>query len=109
MLSDISLTSWREADDRSRVLQVIQPGLIGLIDGTLSTLAPIFAAAYVSGSRAAVLVGIAPAAGAGRRRRPARRGGRWSAGVGRARGRARPGPGGGNGATRGAITGVATF
>src|SRR5215216_6900504 len=65
MLSDISLTHWREADDRSRVLQVIQPGLIGLIDGTLSTLAPIFAAAYVSGSRAALLVGIAAALGAG--------------------------------------------
>ena len=64
MLSDISFASWRDADDRSRVLKVIQPGLIGLIDGTLSTLAPIFAAAYVSGSRAALLVGIAAALGA---------------------------------------------
>ena len=64
MLSDISLTHWRDADDRSRVLQVVQPGLIGLIDGTLSTLAPIFAAAYVSGSRAALLVGLAAALGA---------------------------------------------
>ena len=36
MLSDISLTNWREADDRSRVLQVIQPGLIGLDDLQLS-------------------------------------------------------------------------
>jgi hypothetical protein len=50
MLSDIAMPNWRDADDRSRVLQIIQPGLIGLIDGTLSTLAPIFAAAYVSGS-----------------------------------------------------------
>ena len=64
MLSDIALANWRDADERSRVLQVIQPGLIGLIDGTLSTLAPIFAAAYVSGSRAALLVGIAAALGA---------------------------------------------
>jgi len=64
MLSEISLSGWRDADDRSRVLQVVQPGLIGLIDGTLSTLAPIFAAAYVSGSRAALLVGIAAALGA---------------------------------------------
>ena len=64
MLSDIALANWRDADDRSRVLQVIQPGLIGLIDGTLSTLAPIFAAAYVGGSRAALLVGIAAALGA---------------------------------------------
>jgi VIT1/CCC1 family predicted Fe2+/Mn2+ transporter len=64
MLSDIAMPNWRDADDRSRVLQIIQPGLIGLIDGTLSTLAPIFAAAYVSGSRAALLVGIAAALGA---------------------------------------------
>jgi erythrin-vacuolar iron transport family protein len=64
MLSDIAMPHWRDADDRSRVLQIIQPGLIGLIDGTLSTLAPIFAAAYVSGSRAALLVGIAAALGA---------------------------------------------
>jgi VIT1/CCC1 family predicted Fe2+/Mn2+ transporter len=55
---------WRSADDRQRALQVVQPGLIGLIDGTISTLAPIFAAAYVSGSRAALLVGLAAALGA---------------------------------------------
>src|SRR6185295_13083077 len=55
---------WQAADDRERLLQVVQPGLIGLIDGTISTLAPIFAAAYVSGSRAALLVGIAAALGA---------------------------------------------
>ena len=55
---------WRSAGDRERLLQVVQPGLIGLIDGTISTLAPIFAAAYVSGSRAALLVGIAAALGA---------------------------------------------
>src|SRR5215210_473576 len=64
MLSDIAMPNWRDADDRSRLLQIVQPGLIGLIDGTLSTLAPIFAAAYVSGSRAALLVGIAAALGA---------------------------------------------
>jgi VIT1/CCC1 family predicted Fe2+/Mn2+ transporter len=56
--------AWRAADDRDRLLQFVQPGLIGLIDGTISTLAPIFAAAYVSGSRAALLVGIAAALGA---------------------------------------------
>src|SRR6185503_18431700 len=39
---------WQNADDRQRLLQVVQPGLIGLIDGTISTLAPIFAAAYLS-------------------------------------------------------------
>jgi VIT1/CCC1 family predicted Fe2+/Mn2+ transporter len=43
----------------------VQPGLIGLIDGTISTLAPIFAAAYLAGSHAALLVGLASALGAG--------------------------------------------
>jgi VIT1/CCC1 family predicted Fe2+/Mn2+ transporter len=58
------ITRWRNADDRARLLQVIQPGLVGLIDGTVSTLAPIFAAAYLSGSRTALLVGLATALGA---------------------------------------------
>lgn len=55
---------WQKADERKRLLQVVQPGLIGLIDGTISTLAPIFAAAYIAGSRAALLVGLAAALGA---------------------------------------------
>jgi VIT1/CCC1 family predicted Fe2+/Mn2+ transporter len=55
---------WRSTDERARLLQFIQPGLIGLIDGTISTLAPIFAAAYIAGSRAALLVGLAAALGA---------------------------------------------
>jgi len=46
------------------VLRVVQPGLIGLIDGTISTLAPIFATAYLAGSREALLVGLAAALGA---------------------------------------------
>ena len=57
-------TRWRAADERQRLLQIIQPSLIGLIDGTISTLAPIFAAAYIAGSRAALLVGLAAALGA---------------------------------------------
>jgi erythrin-vacuolar iron transport family protein len=55
----------RALDERSLQLKVIQPGLIGLIDGTLSTLAPIFAAAFLSGSHAALFVGVAAALGAG--------------------------------------------
>ena len=55
---------WRLASDRERVLQVVQPALLGLTDGTVSTLAPIFAAAYVSGSHAALIVGLAAALGA---------------------------------------------
>jgi hypothetical protein len=47
------------------VLRFVQPGLVGLIDGTLSTLAPIFAAALLSGSHAALFVGLATAVGAG--------------------------------------------
>jgi VIT1/CCC1 family predicted Fe2+/Mn2+ transporter len=46
------------------VLRFVQPGLVGLIDGTVSTLAPIFAAALLAGSHAALLVGLATAIGA---------------------------------------------
>src|SRR3954466_8290612 len=56
---------WRKADERTRLLQFVQPGLVGLIDGTVSTLAPIFAAALLAGSHAALLVGLATALGAG--------------------------------------------
>ena len=52
-------------DERAFVLRFVQPGLVGLIDGTLSTLAPIFAAAILSGSHAALFVGLATAVGAG--------------------------------------------
>jgi hypothetical protein len=58
------IATWRKADERERVLQFVQPALIGLIDGTVSTLAPIFATAYIAGSRAALLVGLAAALGA---------------------------------------------
>ena len=66
MISDVqtALAGWREASDRDRLLQVVQPGLIGLIDGTISTLAPIFAAAYLASTHAALLVGLASALGA---------------------------------------------
>ena len=46
------------------MLQRVQPALIGLIDGTVSTLAPIFATAFIAGPRAALLVGLAAALGA---------------------------------------------
>src|SRR2546423_12879837 len=46
------------------LLQKVQPGLIGLIDGTISTLARIFAAAYLASTHAALLVGLASALGA---------------------------------------------
>ena len=59
------LAQFRDLDERALVLRYIQPGLVGLIDGTLSTLAPIFAAALLSGSHAALFVGLATALGAG--------------------------------------------
>src|SRR5215210_3844178 len=58
------LAGFRGASDREQVLQYVQPALIGLIDGTISTLAPIFASAYLAGSREALLVGLAAALGA---------------------------------------------
>jgi hypothetical protein len=56
---------FRDIDEHTLVLRYIQPGLVGLIDGTLSTLAPIFAAAVLSGSHTALFVGLATAVGAG--------------------------------------------
>lgn len=55
-----------EARERRFVLQVIQPGLAGLMDGSVSTLAPIFATAFATHSSHTVfLVGLAAAVGAG--------------------------------------------
>lgn len=48
------------------LLQVVQPGLAGLIDGSVSTLAPIFAAAFATHSSwSTFLVGLAASIGAG--------------------------------------------
>jgi hypothetical protein len=48
------------------VLQTVQPGLAGLMDGSVSTLAPVFAAAFAThSSTTAFLVGIAASLGAG--------------------------------------------
>jgi rubrerythrin len=57
-----------EAAARKRlfVLQVIQPGLAGLMDGSVSTLAPLFAAAFATRSpKETFLVGLAASLGAG--------------------------------------------
>jgi len=47
------------------VLRVVQPALVGMIDGTVSSLAPIFAAAIAANSHTALLVGFSTALGAG--------------------------------------------
>lgn len=57
-----------EAETKRRLflLQVIQPGLVGLMDGSVSTLAPLFAAAFATGNTwATFLVGMAASVGAG--------------------------------------------
>src|SRR5215831_7930883 len=55
-----------EANRRLFVLQVVQPGLAGLMDGSVSTLAPVFAAALATQrSWDAFLVGMAASIGAG--------------------------------------------
>ena len=56
---------WGFADERDFLLRVVQPGLVGLIDGTISSLAPIFAAAITSSSHTAFIVGLGVALGAG--------------------------------------------
>jgi hypothetical protein len=52
-------------DEPDFVLRVVQPALVGMIDGTVSSLAPIFAAAIASNSHTALLVGFSTALGAG--------------------------------------------
>jgi erythrin-vacuolar iron transport family protein len=58
-----------EEDESHRklfLLQVVQPGLAGLMDGSVSTLAPIFAAAFASHKTwETFLVGLAASIGAG--------------------------------------------
>ena len=60
----------RQEEDRTRhrmfVLQYVQPGLAGLMDGSVSTLAPLFAAAFATHVNwATFLVGLAASIGAG--------------------------------------------
>ncbi len=55
-----------QRDERSFLLQRAQPAMTGLIDGSLSTLAPIFAVAFATHQpRYAFLAGLATAIGAG--------------------------------------------
>jgi rubrerythrin len=70
-LSKEKLPSQVKADEeraqrRLFVLQIVQPGLAGLMDGSVSTLAPVFAAALATQkSYDAFLVGLAASLGAG--------------------------------------------
>ena len=66
---NIPLDAQKSEEDAQRrlcVLQIIQPGLAGLMDGSVSTLAPVFAAAFATrSSKDAFLVGLAASIGAG--------------------------------------------
>jgi rubrerythrin len=70
-LGDEKLTTETKGDEeqarrRLFVLQVVQPGLAGLMDGSVSTLAPVFAAAFATkNSHDAFAVGLAASIGAG--------------------------------------------
>ena len=60
----------REQEDETArrvfLLQYVQPGLVGLMDGSVSTLAPVFAAAFATHSTwETFLVGMAASVGAG--------------------------------------------
>lgn len=55
-----------DSERRLFLLQIVQPGLAGLMDGSVSTLAPLFAAAFATHSSGETfLVGLAAAIGAG--------------------------------------------
>jgi rubrerythrin len=55
-----------DSEKRRFVLQIVQPGLAGLMDGSVSTLAPVFAAAFATDkSLYAFIVGLAASLGAG--------------------------------------------
>jgi VIT1/CCC1 family predicted Fe2+/Mn2+ transporter len=92
------LKRWRGQGERRQILRFVQPSLIGLIDGTISTLAPIFAAAFLVGSHAALLVGLAASLGAA-----------ISMGLSEALSDDGELSGRGNSLVRGALTGMATF
>ena len=60
------VTAAETASHQRFLLQVVQPALVGLMDGSVSTLAPIFATAFATQSpHDAFLVGTAAAVGAG--------------------------------------------
>ena len=65
-LTEDTQAAEESARRRAFVLQYVQPGLAGLIDGSVSTLAPLFAAAFATHSNwETFLVGLAASVGAG--------------------------------------------
>lgn len=65
-LTDTAKDEEAHQKHRQFLLTYVQPGLAGLMDGSVSTLAPVFAAAFATGSTwQTFLVGLAAAVGAG--------------------------------------------
>lgn len=65
-LDDATRDDEKDAAHKKFVLTYVQPGLAGLMDGSVSTLAPIFAAAFATGDTwQTFLVGLAASVGAG--------------------------------------------
>ncbi len=59
------MTGHEQREHHRFVLQTVQPALLGLMDGSVSTLAPLFATAALTGSgKKAFVVGVAAAVGA---------------------------------------------
>jgi erythrin-vacuolar iron transport family protein len=88
-----------ERDGVAYLLKVVQPGLLGLMDGSISTLAPLFASAFATHNpHTAFVVGAAAAVGAG-----------ISMGFSEALSDTGKETGRGHPAMRGAITGICTF
>ncbi|MHA6299822.1 iron exporter MbfA [Devosia sp. CAU 1758] len=66
VLGDAGRISEAQEQHRQFLLTYVQPGLAGLMDGSVSTLAPVFAAAFATGdTHQTFLVGLAAAVGAG--------------------------------------------
>ena len=65
-LTEEAVKSEKEAEHKLFLLQIVQPGLAGLMDGSVSTLAPLFAAAFATHDTwQTFLVGLAASIGAG--------------------------------------------
>jgi erythrin-vacuolar iron transport family protein len=66
LLTPSARTEEEKTQRRMFVLQYVQPGLAGLMDGSVSTLAPLFAAAFATHNNwKTFLVGLAASVGAG--------------------------------------------
>jgi VIT1/CCC1 family predicted Fe2+/Mn2+ transporter len=66
ILPNLTELSAITGDKKQFLLRVVQPGLAGLMDGSVSTLAPIFATAFATHkSHTVFLIGAAAAVGAG--------------------------------------------